>query len=211
MRGQNPEHWDSVSCAVRNRHIDTAQAAMVALIQSRCFGGDCTVILPWWLTDWPSRLIKCFPLSQTRGTVTSWVPQFLNCRNRASLQRWRTDGGRKNVVEASAWWVAVIIELVVSYCWYWMNGELLALLNWWVASTIKLASFCHYWISGELLSLLNWWWVAVIIELAVSCCHYWISGELLSLLNWWWVAVSIELVVSCCLYWISGDFLSAFN
>ena len=107
---------------------------------SFCLGG--------WLT-------KCFPLSQTHGTVTSWVPQFLNCRNQASLQRWRIDGGRKNVVEASARWVAVIIELAVSCCQYWINGELLELLNWWVAGTIELVSCCQYWISGELLSLLN--------------------------------------------------------
>jgi len=51
MKGQNPEHWDTVSCTVRNEHIDMAQAAVVALIQTRCFGGDRTVILSWWLTD----------------------------------------------------------------------------------------------------------------------------------------------------------------
>ena len=139
--------------------------------------------LSFCIGGWPRRLSKCFPLSQTQCIVTSWVPQFLNWRNRASLQRWRIDGGRKNVVEAGVRWVAVIIELVVSCCQYWINGKLLELLNWWVAGTIELVSCCQYWISGKLLSLLNWWWVAVSIELVVSCCHYWISGKLLSVFN----------------------------
>jgi len=39
-------------CKLCNGHVDTAQSAVVALIQSRCFRrGDRTVILSWWLTD----------------------------------------------------------------------------------------------------------------------------------------------------------------